>query len=254
MTTSTSSTTVNPSEMEKFRLMAADFWNPSGVYRPLHSMARVRLALVTEGLAGTGRIKPGLADSEKPLAGVRVLDVGCGAGLFSEGLARLGAEVIGIDPCMDNISAARLHAEADGELEGLTYLATTIEDHSQSLLEKYDAVVASEVIEHVDNQELFLEKCSAVLKPSGSIFLTTENRTFLSWVVMILGAEYVLRLMPRGTHEWKKFIAPETISEVLARSGCQTKLVQGMRYNPVTNNWALTSFTQVNFALHAVKL
>ena len=217
-------------------------------------MSSLRLALVQEGLTGTGRIKPGQADCKKPLAGVRVLDVGCGAGLFSEGLARLGAEVTGIDPCTDNITAARLHAEADGELEGLTYLATTIEDHSQSLLEKYDAVVASEVIEHVDNQELFLEKCSAVIKPSGSIFLTTENKTFLSWVVMILGAEYVLGLIPRGTHEWHKFISPERISEVLDRTGCQTRLVQGMRYNPVTNYWALTSITQVNFALHAVKL
>ena len=249
-----SSSTVNPAEMEKFSLMAADFWNLDGVYKPLHSMSRVRLALVKDGLTATGRVKAGLADSEKPLAGVRVLDVGCGAGLFSEGLARLGAEVIGIDPCTDNITAARLHAEGDGELEGLTYLATTIEDHSQSLVDKYDAVVASEVIEHVDNQELFLEKCSAVIKPSGSIFLTTENKTFLSWVVMILGAEYVLGLIPRGTHEWNKFISPERISEVLGRTGCQTRLVQGLRYNPVTNHWALTSITQVNFALHAVKL
>ena len=248
------STTVNQAEMEKFSLMAADFWNTEGVYKPLHSMSKLRLDLVKDGLLGTGRITSAEADSEKPLTGVRVLDVGCGAGLFSEGLARMGAEVIGIDPCIDNISAARMHAEGDGELESLTYLLTTIEDHSQSLLDKYDVVVASEVIEHVDNQELFLEKCSAVIKPSGSIFLTTENKTFLSWVVMILGAEYVLGLMPRGTHQWQKFIAPERISEVLAQAGCETKLVQGLRYNPVTNKWAHTSIKQVNFALHAVKL
>ena len=119
---------------------------------------------------------------------------------------------------------------------------------------QYDAVVASEVIEHVDCPELFLQKCSEVLRPSGSIFLTTENRTFLSWLVMILGAEYVLGLMPRGTHQWEKFISPEEISEVLDRQGCQTRRVQGLRYNPVTNHWALTSIIKVDFALHAVKL
>ena len=246
--------TVSPAEMEKFRLMAGDFWNPGGVYKPLHSMSRVRLGLVTDGLTRTGRIKSELGESARPLAGVRVLDVGCGAGLFSEGLARMGAQVTAIDPCPDNIRAAREHAEADGKLEGLSYLNTTIEDHSENLREKYDAVVASEVIEHVDNQELFLEKCSDVLKPSGSIFLTTENRTFLSWLVMILGAEYVLGLLPRGTHQWSKFISPERISEVLGQTGCETRLVQGLRYNPVTNYWALTYITQVNFALHAVKL
>ena len=251
ITMSSSISTVNPAEMEKFSEMAADFWNPDGVYKPLHSMTSLRLDLLTSCLTRTGQLS---SDNARPLAGLRVLDVGCGAGIFSEALARGGAEVTAIDPCPDNISAAREHAEAAGELEGLSYLSTTVEDHSQSLLDKYDAVVASEVIEHVDNQELFLEKCSEVLKPSGSLFLTTENRTFLSWLVMILGAEYVLGLLPRGTHQWDKFISPERISEVLGQAGCETRLVQGLRYNPLTNHWALTSLTQVNFALHAVKL
>ena len=141
----------------------------------------------------------------------RILDVGCGAGILSEALARIGADVTGIDACFDNIEVARDHAANDKSLENLKYLNTNIEDHADEVGEYYDAVVASEVIEHVDNQEVFVSKCSSVCKSSGSMFMTTISKTQLSWLVAIVGAEYVLRLLPTGTHEWDKFITPQNL-------------------------------------------
>ena len=250
---SSSSSTINQAELDKFSAMSQDWWNPHGVCKPLHSLNRLRVPLVRDGLVSTGVTQADLVQTDQPLAGVRVLDVGCGAGLLSEALARIGAHVTAIDACSDNIEAARIHAGEDEELRNLTYICTSIEEHSTTLAEKYDAVVASEVIEHVDNQEMFLEKCSDVLRPSGSIFLTTINKTQMSWLVAVVGAEYVVGLLPRGTHQWDKFISPETISEILTQHNCQTRLVHGMAYNPLTNSWWFTSVNSVNFALHAVK-
>ena len=203
--------TVNNEEIDKFRKMSSDWWNPNGVCKPLHSMNKLRVPLVRDGLIETGLVDPAVADSDKPLKGLRILDVGCGAGILSEALARIGADVTGIDACHDNIEVATLHAKHDGGLDNLKYVCTTIEEHADSHSDSYDAVVASEVIEHVDNQEMFVSKCSAVCRVSGSVYMTTLSRTQLSWLVAIVGAEYVLGLLPRGTHDWDKFITPKDL-------------------------------------------
>jgi len=251
----TMSSTVNQSEVEKFKQMSSDWWNPNGVCKPLHSMNRLRVPLVRDGMIETGVTQPELADTDRPLTGTRVLDVGCGAGIISEALARLGAEVTAIDACEDNIEAARRHKEADtAGLPNLSYLCTSVEELAASDTDKFDAVVASEVIEHVDNQEMFVGVCSSICRPGGSLFLTTLSKTQLSWLLAIVGAEYIVGLLPRGTHEWDKFITPDTLRRMLETQGCQTRLVHGMRYNPLTNGWSWSSDPSVNYALHAVKL
>ena len=172
---------------------------------------------------------------------------------MSEALARIGAEVTGLDACQDNIEAARVHTENDDSLHSLKYICGTIEEHCDEVTDQYDAVVASEVIEHVDNQELFVSKCSALVKESGSVFMTTISQTQLSWLTAIIGAEYVIGLLPRGTHDWNKFITPANLSSMLQTNNCRTHLVHGMLYNPVSNSWMWVGNNSVNYALQAVK-
>ena len=196
-----------------------------------------------------------MANTDKPLQGVRILDVGCGAGMLSEALARIGADVTGIDACHDNIEAAKHHAEAAGDsLGNLRYICTSVEELAETGPESYDAVVASEVVEHVANPEMFVAVMAGLARARGSVFLTTLSRTRLSWLVAILGAEYVAGLLPRGTHDWDKFIRPQSLCAMLETQGCHTRLVHGMLYNPLTNAWSWCPNTSVNYALHAVRL
>jgi len=247
--------TYNQEEVDKFRAMAGDWWNPSGSCRPLHSMNVLRVPLVREALTQEGAVGEEHRDTARPLQGLRLLDVGCGGGLLSEPLARIGATVVGLDAAQENITAARAHAAMAEGLEGrLTYLCTTVEQHAEGLEHLYDAVVASEVIEHVDNQEMFLRKCVEVVKPGGSIFITTLNRTTRSWLLAIVGAEYVVGLLPRGTHQWEKFVPPSTLVELAEGAGCTSRSLQGMAYMPWSDSWAWQDDCSVNYALHAVKL
>jgi len=246
--------TFNQEEVDKFRAMSDDWWSPHGLCRPLHSMNRLRVPLIRDGLINSGVTNPDLAHSDKPLAGMRILDVGCGGGIVSEALARIGADVTGIDACRENIEAAKIHLEFDPSLtNNLKYICTTVEDHIKSVSDEYDAIVASEVIEHVDNPEVFVRKCCEVLKLEGSFFLTTINRSTRSWLLAIIGAEYVLGLLPKGTHDWTKFLTPAELGDMLSQGGCQTRLVNGMMYLPVFNKWSWVSDFSVNYALHAVK-
>ena len=181
--------------------------------RALHSFNPLRIKLIRDGLANTGHqeIKP-----SKPLTGLNILDVGCGGGILSEPLARIGATVTGIDASKELISLANDHLKLDVSLSNnLKYINTTIEDYTKELKEKYHVVVASEILEHVIDHELFLKSCSEALLPNGSLFITTLNKNIVSWLGGIVAAEYVLRLLPLGTHDWNKFISPEEVRRLL---------------------------------------
>jgi len=246
--------TLNQNEVDKFTAMSSDWWNPHGVCKPLHSMNRLRVPLVRDCLVNSGISNVHLAHTDTPLRGLKILDVGCGAGILSEALARIGAEVTAIDACPENIEVAKAHAELDESLsDNLKYICTTVEEHVDTVEDEYDAIVASEVIEHVNNPDTFVRKCTEVLKTDGSFFLTTINRSSRSWLLAIVGAEYVLGLLPKGTHDWDKFLKPNEVSDMLNSAGCQTRLVHGMLYLPVVNKWSWIPDNSVNYALHAVK-
>ncbi|KAG7240637.1 hypothetical protein INR49_026692 [Caranx melampygus] len=219
-------------------------------------MNDLRVPFIRDNLLNVHRARhPG-----RPLAGLRILDVGCGGGLLTEPLGRLGANVMGIDPVEDSICTAQLHASYDPDLrDGVSYRACALEELSAEGEEEhgaghFDAVVASEVVEHLADLETFAFCCSHVLKPGGSLFITTINKTNLSYALGIVVAEQLLRIVPSGTHDWEKFISPVELERLLESNGFSVQSVQGMLYNPVSGAWSWTNSTAINYALHAVKL
>ncbi|XP_015111063.1 ubiquinone biosynthesis O-methyltransferase, mitochondrial [Diachasma alloeum] len=244
-------TTVDSNDVKQHGELREKWWDLDGPMRALHSLNPLRVQLVRDGLVNVGwrEVNPG-----HPLEGVKILDVGCGGGILSEPLARIGASVTGLDMSKTLIELAKTHATLDPSLSGrLTYLNTSIEDYIRTNAGMYDAVVASEILEHVSDQELFLQCCAESVKPGGSIFITTMNKTIPSYLGGIVAAEYILKLLPVGTHDWKKFISPEEVQRILEKSGCRTKLIHGELYNPINNQWTWISSTAINYALHAIK-
>ncbi|XP_063587107.1 ubiquinone biosynthesis O-methyltransferase, mitochondrial-like [Penaeus indicus] len=247
-------TTYVEEEVAKFRLMASSWWDPHGDCKPLHSLNKLRVSMICDGLIQSGIAKPEYVEGPTPLKGLKILDVGCGGGILCEPLARLGASVVGLDAAEENITVAKLHAEQDPKVHrNVEYLYGTIEEHAETIDEIYDAVIASEVLEHVESTDLFLSTCAQTIKPGGSFFITTINKTPFSWVGGIAIAEYVLHLLPPGTHDWNKFIPRQELLFVLEKYGFVTRLVHGMGYNPLTNNWFWLSDTSINYAVHCVK-
>lgn len=247
-------TTYVEEEVAKFRSMADSWWDPHGDCKPLHSLNKLRVALVREGLISSQVTRPELVGGPRPLTGFKILDVGCGGGILCEPLARLGATVTGLDAAQESTSVARLHADQDPRVkENVVYVHGTIEEHIQEINCKYDAVVASEVLEHVDDTELFICTCADAIKPGGSLFLTTINKTTCAWLGAIAIAEHMLHLLPPGTHDWNKFIPQQELLFLLEKCGFVTRTVHGMGYNPLVNKWFWLSNTSVNYAVHAVK-
>ncbi|NWU99428.1 COQ3 protein, partial [Upupa epops] len=247
---STSHSSVDPLEMKKFQLLAQKWWDEEGEYSALHSMNDIRVPFIRDTLLNMSRnFRLG-----NPLYGVKILDVGCGGGLLSEPLGRLGASVTGIDPVEDNIRTADQHKSFDPVLaKRIQYKSSSLEEIVEESMETFDVIVASEVVEHVADLEMFIKCCSQVLKPEGSLFITTINKTQLSYVLGIVVAEKIMGIVPEGTHEWKKFVPPEELQHLLESNGFSVKTVSGMMYNPLSGLWSWVENTSVNYALHAVK-
>ncbi|CAG6016010.1 unnamed protein product [Menidia menidia] len=253
---SVSHTTVDPAEVRRFHSLAGKWWDEQGEFGALHAMNDLRVPFVRDNLLNVHRAHhPG-----KPLAGLRILDVGCGGGLLTEPLGRLGASVLGVDPVEDSIATARLHSSHDPDLaDHVAYRACTLEqlaaegEQEEHGGAQFDAVVASEVVEHLADLEMFALSCQNVLKPGGSLFITTINKTNLSYALAIVAAEKLLRIVPNGTHDWEKFISPVELERLLESNGFSVQSVQGMLYNPLSGAWSWTNSTSINYALHAVK-
>jgi 2-polyprenyl-6-hydroxyphenyl methylase/3-demethylubiquinone-9 3-methyltransferase len=224
--------TVDDAEIRRFSAMAAEWWDPRGKFRPLHKFNPVRLATIKETVAARFGRDP---KSAKALTDLRFLDIGCGGGLLCEPMARLGAEVVGADASELNIEVARAHAAQSGL--AVDYRATTAEALAEAG-ERFDVVLAMEIVEHVADVPLFLDKCAAMVKPGGLLFVATINRTLRSYALAIVGAEYVLRWLPRGTHQWSKFVTPAELTGGLEDAGLRILNEIGVLYDPLLDRWS----------------
>ncbi|PWE33634.1 bifunctional 3-demethylubiquinol 3-O-methyltransferase/2-polyprenyl-6-hydroxyphenol methylase [Maritimibacter sp. 55A14] len=243
-----SATTIDPAEIAKFEAMAAEWWDPSGKFKPLHMLNPCRLDYITSQIAAEFDRD---LKTAAPFAGLRLLDIGCGGGLLSEPMARLGADVTGADAAEGNIPVAKIHARQSG-LE-IDYRHTSAEALAAEGA-RFDVVLNMEVVEHVADPLAYLTACQQLLDPGGLMLCSTINRNAKSFATAILGAEYVMRWLPRGTHEWNKFITPEELYELISRAGLRPVDRKGFVFNPVTWAWSLSSRDlSVNYVTASVK-
>jgi 2-polyprenyl-6-hydroxyphenyl methylase/3-demethylubiquinone-9 3-methyltransferase len=239
------SKTTSQEEIGRFNAMAETWWDPAGPMWPLHRLNTVRVPFILDTLE---RLSLAGGSQTRRLEGLRILDIGCGAGLLSESMAALGAIVTGVDPAERNIAIARDHARVSGL--AITYLHGSVDTLD---LEPYDVVLNMEVVEHVEKLELFMARCCDLTGPGGLQFLATINRNPLSWLVAIVGAEYVLRWLPRGTHQWRNFVKPREAAALLGTGGMSVIARRGVAVNPLTRGYRLTGFEGVNYMMAARK-
>jgi 2-polyprenyl-6-hydroxyphenyl methylase/3-demethylubiquinone-9 3-methyltransferase len=239
--------TLDPAERDRFGRLSAEWWDANGKFRALHRIGPARLAFLREELVRHfGLASQGL----RPLQGLTILDVGCGGGLIAEPLARLGASVAGLDPAPENIEVARRHAA--GQDLDIHYRAGRIEDlEAEGAL--FDAVVCLEVVEHVPEPATFLKTAAQLVRPGGLMLLSTINRTMKAYLLAIIGAEYVLRWLPVGTHQWDRFVRPAEIARYLQDAGLKPPVCRGLVYNPLADSWSVGTDTDVNYLASAAK-
>lgn len=233
--------TIDPEEVAKFTAMAEDWWNPKGKFRPLHKFNPTRLTYIRNHLCSHFGKNP---EDERPLEGIRLLDIGCGGGLLSEPMARLGASVTGADASPANIKTAHIHAQSQGL--DIEYRAITAEELVAEGLQ-FDAILNMEVVEHVADVQAFIGACGQLLAPSGMMFLATLNRTLKAFGLAIVGAEYILGWLPRGTHDWHKFVTPRELEEALNLAGLALTSSTGVSFNPLRDRWSLSGDLDVNY-------
>jgi 2-polyprenyl-6-hydroxyphenyl methylase/3-demethylubiquinone-9 3-methyltransferase len=237
---------VNKKEIEKFSKMAAEWWDPSGKFKPLHKFNPIRIRYIKENIINSFKLK----SKKKPLDKINILDIGCGGGLLSEPMTRLGANVTGIDASRKNINIAKLHAKKN-KLK-INYLCSSPE--KLKIQKKFDVILNMEIIEHVEDINFFINSCSKLLKKNGLMFVATLNKTLKSYLFAIIGAEYVLRWLPIGTHDWEKFVKPEDLKKILNKNNLKLEKLDGMNFNIISDEWSVSSDTSINYIVKSIKL
>jgi len=236
---------VNKKEIEKFSKMAAEWWDPSGKFKPLHKFNPIRIKYIKENIINNFKLKV----KKKPLDKINILDIGCGGGLLSEPMTRLGANVTGIDASIKNINIAKLHAKKN-KLK-INYLCSSPE--KLKIKKKFDVILNMEIIEHVEDINFFINSCSKLLKKNGLMFVATLNKTLKSYMFAIIGAEYVLRWLPIGTHDWEKFVRPEDLKKILEKNNLKLEKLDGMSFNIIKDEWSVSSDTSINYIVKSIK-
>ena len=239
-------TTIDKIEIEKFSRLAKDWWNPEGKFKPLHLFNPTRIQFIKDKLIFHFKLNKNSVD---PLRGINILDIGCGGGLLCEPLKRLGASITGIDASKNNIEVAKLHAN-EMNLD-INYIHSLPEN--LKLKNKFDVILNMEVVEHVSNIELFIQNCSKLIKKNGIMFVATINKNLKSYLFAILGAEYILRWLPIGTHDWEKFLTPDKLEDITAKNSFSIDETVGMKYNFLLKKWFKSSDFSVNYISTFIK-
>ena len=231
--------TINKEEIEKFSRIAEEWWNPLGKFKPLHKFNPIRISYIKDNIINSFKLKK----QEKPLKNLKILDIGCGGGLLSEPMCRLGADVTGIDASKKNIQVAKLHAKKSNLK--IKYIPTSPENFKTNV--KFDVILNMEIIEHVEDVSFFLKSCSSLLKKEGIMFIATINKTLKSYVFAIIGAEYILRWLPIGTHEWGKFVSPNDLINISKKYNLNLENLNGMKFNIIKDEWSISDDKTINY-------
>ena len=237
--------TINKKEIEKFSKIAEEWWNPEGKFKPLHKFNPIRISYIKDNIIKTLKLK----NNKKPLKKLKILDIGCGGGLLSEPLSRLGADVVGIDASKKNINVAKLHAKQNKL--NIKYFCTSPENFKSSI--KFDVILNMEIIEHVEDIDFFLKSCSKLLKTKGIMFVATLNKTLKSYLFAIIGAEYIMRWLPIGTHSWEKFVKPNDLIEILKKYDLKLDCLDGMKFSLIEDKWSLSKDISINYISKFIK-
>ena len=232
-------TSINKKEIDKFSKIADEWWDPEGKFKPLHKFNPTRIKYIKENIINNFKLK----NKSRPLSGIKILDIGCGGGLLSEQMSRMGANVTGIDASDKNIKIAKLHSKKN-KLK-INYLCSSPE--KLKIEKKFDVILNMEIVEHVEDIDFFLKSCSKLLKKNGLMFVATINKTLKSYVFAIVGAEYVLRWLPIGTHEWEKFVKPEDLKKILMKYDLSQNKLEGMNFNIIKDEWTISRDLSVNY-------
>ena len=231
--------TINKKEIEKFSRIAEEWWDPSGKFKPLHKFNPIRISYIKENIIDSFKLE----NDGKPLKKLKILDIGCGGGLLSEPMSRLGADVTGIDASEKNIQVAKLHAEKNKL--NIKYFSTSPEKFKTDI--KFDVILNMEIIEHVEDVDYFLKSSASLLKKDGIMFIATINKTLKSYLFAIIGAEYILRWLPIGTHEWEKFVRPDDLINISKKFNLNLESLDGMKFNVITDKWSMSSDKSINY-------